>query len=76
MNPYSPVLDGRLQWREPVIPVGPSSSVSDGQVRSISPGQNRGVTALDEHVADWWQRASALSPRRFCGIEQGLPPDG
>jgi protein-L-isoaspartate(D-aspartate) O-methyltransferase len=30
---------------------------------------------LDDRVADWWQRASALAPLRFCGIEQGLPSD-
>ena len=45
------------------------------QIR-IFPGQGRGVTALDDRVADWWQRASALAPLRFRGIEQGLPSDG
>lgn len=44
------------------------------QIR-IFPGQGRGVTALDDRVADWWQRASALAPLRFRGIEQGLPSD-
>jgi len=45
------------------------------QVR-IFPGQGRGTTALDDRVADWWQRASALAPLRFRAIEQGLPSDG
>jgi protein-L-isoaspartate(D-aspartate) O-methyltransferase len=45
------------------------------QIR-IFPGQGRGVTALDDRVADWWQRASALAPLRFRGIAQGLPSDG
>lgn len=45
------------------------------QIR-IYPGQGRGMTALDDRVADWWQRASALAPLRFRGIEQGLPSDG
>ncbi|UWU75302.1 methyltransferase [Bradyrhizobium huanghuaihaiense] len=45
------------------------------QIR-IFPGQGRGVTALDDRVADWWQRASALAPLRFRGLEQGLPSDG
>jgi len=45
------------------------------QIR-IFPGQGRGVTALDDRVADWWQRAAALAPLRFRGIEQGLPSDG
>ncbi|APO50851.1 methyltransferase [Bradyrhizobium diazoefficiens] len=45
------------------------------QVR-IFPGRGRGTTALDDRVADWWQRASALAPLRFRGIEQGLPSDG
>jgi protein-L-isoaspartate(D-aspartate) O-methyltransferase len=45
------------------------------QIR-IYPGQGRGTTALDDRVADWWQRASALAPLRFRGIEQGLPSDG
>ena len=45
------------------------------QIR-IFPGQGRGTTALDDRVADWWQRASALAPLRFRGIEQGLPSDG
>ncbi|WP_314959249.1 protein-L-isoaspartate O-methyltransferase family protein [Bradyrhizobium cosmicum] len=45
------------------------------QIR-IFPGRGRGVTALDDRVADWWQRASALAPLRFRGIEQGLPSDG
>jgi protein-L-isoaspartate(D-aspartate) O-methyltransferase len=45
------------------------------QIR-IFPGQGRGATALDDRVADWWQRASALAPLRFRGIEQGLPSDG
>ncbi|MBW7961984.1 protein-L-isoaspartate O-methyltransferase [Bradyrhizobium sp. BR 10261] len=45
------------------------------QIR-IFPGYGRGVTALDDRVADWWQRASALAPLRFRGIEQGLPSDG
>lgn len=44
------------------------------QIR-IFPGEGRGVTALDDRVADWWQRASALGPLRFRGIEQGLPSD-
>jgi len=44
------------------------------QIR-IFPGQGRGVTALDDRVADWWQRASSLAPLRFRGIEQGLPSD-
>jgi protein-L-isoaspartate(D-aspartate) O-methyltransferase len=42
----------------------------------IFPGHGRGVTALDDRVADWWQRASALAPLRFRGIAQGLPSDG
>lgn len=45
------------------------------QIR-IYPGQGRGTTALDDRVADWWQRASALAPLRFRGIEQRLPSDG
>ena len=45
------------------------------QIR-IFPGRGRGVTALDDRVADWWQRASSLAPLRFRGIEQGLPSDG
>ncbi|PPQ14411.1 methyltransferase [Bradyrhizobium sp. AC87j1] len=45
------------------------------QIR-IFPGHGRGTTALDDRVADWWQRASALAPLRFRGIEQGLPSDG
>lgn len=45
------------------------------QIR-IFPGRGRGVTALDDRVADWWERASALAPLRFRGIEQGLPSDG
>jgi protein-L-isoaspartate(D-aspartate) O-methyltransferase len=45
------------------------------QIR-IFPGQGRGVTALDDRVADWWQRAAALAPLRFRRIEQGLPADG
>lgn len=45
------------------------------QIR-IFPGQGRGTTALDDRVADWWQRASALAPLRFRGIERGLPSDG
>ncbi|WP_441234058.1 protein-L-isoaspartate O-methyltransferase family protein [Bradyrhizobium sp. 930_D9_N1_4] len=44
------------------------------QIR-IFPGQGRGTSALDDRVADWWQRASALAPLRFRGIEQGLPSD-
>ena len=45
------------------------------QIR-IFPGRGRGTTALDDRVADWWQRASALAPLRFRGIEHGLPSDG
>ncbi|MDA9544010.1 MULTISPECIES: protein-L-isoaspartate O-methyltransferase [unclassified Bradyrhizobium] len=45
------------------------------QIR-IFPGRGRGVTALDDRVADWWQRASALAPLRFRELEQGLPSDG
>jgi protein-L-isoaspartate(D-aspartate) O-methyltransferase len=45
------------------------------QIR-IFPGKGRGTTALDDRVTDWWQRASALAPLRFRGIEQGLPSDG
>ena len=45
------------------------------QIR-IFPGRGRGTTALDDRVADWWQRASALAPLRFRDIEQGLPADG
>jgi protein-L-isoaspartate(D-aspartate) O-methyltransferase len=45
------------------------------QIR-IFPGQGRGSTALDDRVADWWQRASSLAPLRFRAIEQGLPADG
>ncbi|WP_025031995.1 protein-L-isoaspartate O-methyltransferase family protein [Bradyrhizobium sp. DOA9] len=41
----------------------------------IFPGHGRGVTALDDRVADWWQRASALAPLRFSALEQGLPSD-
>ncbi|MFK4505392.1 methyltransferase domain-containing protein [Bradyrhizobium daqingense] len=44
------------------------------QIR-IFPGQGRGATALDDRVADWWQRASALAPLRFRRLEQGLPAD-
>jgi protein-L-isoaspartate(D-aspartate) O-methyltransferase len=45
------------------------------QIR-IFPGNGRGATALEDRVADWWGRASALAPLRFRGIEQGLPSDG
>ncbi|KJC53336.1 rRNA adenine N-6-methyltransferase family protein [Bradyrhizobium sp. LTSP857] len=45
------------------------------QIR-IFPGQGRGTTALDDRVADWWQRVSALAPLRFRGIERGLPAHG
>ncbi|QPF90415.1 protein-L-isoaspartate O-methyltransferase family protein [Bradyrhizobium commune] len=45
------------------------------QIR-IFPGQGRGVTTLDDRVAEWWQRAAALAPLRFREIEQGLPADG
>ncbi|MCA6108694.1 protein-L-isoaspartate O-methyltransferase family protein [Bradyrhizobium cenepequi] len=41
----------------------------------IFPGQGRGRTALDERVTDWWERAVALAPLRFQGIEQGLPSE-
>ncbi|MFB6453276.1 protein-L-isoaspartate O-methyltransferase family protein [Bradyrhizobium tunisiense] len=44
------------------------------QIR-IFPGRGRGTTGLDDRVADWWQRASALAPLRFRGIERGLPSD-
>lgn len=44
------------------------------QIR-IFPGQGRGVTALDDRVADWWQRAASLAPLRFRSIAQGLPSD-
>jgi protein-L-isoaspartate(D-aspartate) O-methyltransferase len=42
------------------------------QIR-IFPGKGRGATALDDRVADWWERASALAPLRFRRIAQGLP---
>ncbi|MBR0858936.1 protein-L-isoaspartate O-methyltransferase family protein [Bradyrhizobium liaoningense] len=45
------------------------------QIR-IFPGQGRGTAALDDRVADWWQRASALAPLRFRRLEHGLPSDG
>jgi protein-L-isoaspartate(D-aspartate) O-methyltransferase len=45
------------------------------QIR-IFPGAGRGTSALDDRVADWWERAAALAPLRFRGIEQGLPSDG
>lgn len=45
------------------------------QIR-IFPGEGRGGTALDDEVADWWDRASALAPLRFRRLEQGLPSDG
>ncbi|MBC9879035.1 methyltransferase [Bradyrhizobium sp. INPA01-394B] len=45
------------------------------QIR-IFPGRGRGVRALDDRVADWWQRASSLAPLRFRDIAQGLPSDG
>ncbi|MDA9431766.1 protein-L-isoaspartate O-methyltransferase family protein [Bradyrhizobium sp. CCBAU 51627] len=45
------------------------------QIR-IFPGHGRGVTALDDRVADWWQRAASLTPLRFRSIAQGLPSDG
>jgi protein-L-isoaspartate(D-aspartate) O-methyltransferase len=41
----------------------------------IFPGKGRGKTALDERVTDWWERATALAPLRFQGIEQGLPSE-
>jgi len=44
------------------------------QIR-IFPGEGRGATALDDRVADWWDRASALAPLRFRRLEQGLPSD-
>lgn len=44
------------------------------QIR-IFPGRGRGVTALDDRVADWWQRASALTPLRFRALKRGLPSD-
>ena len=50
-------------------------AVAIQQIR-IFPGRGRGTTALDDRVADWWQRASALAPLRFRAIEQGLPSDG
>lgn len=42
------------------------------QIR-IYPGMGRGATILEERVADWWERASALAPLHFRRIEQGLP---
>lgn len=45
------------------------------QIR-IFPGRGRGATTLDDRVADWWERASAVAPLRFRRIEQGLPSDG
>ncbi|MCK1721933.1 rRNA adenine N-6-methyltransferase family protein [Bradyrhizobium sp. 141] len=45
------------------------------QIR-IFPGKGRGTTGLDDRVADWWQRASALAPLRFRRLAQGLPSDG
>ena len=53
----------------------PRTDAAVQQIR-IFPGQGRGATALDDRVADWWQRASALAPLRFRGIERGLPSDG
>ncbi|MFT4115510.1 protein-L-isoaspartate O-methyltransferase family protein [Bradyrhizobium sp.] len=44
------------------------------QIR-IFPGQGRGMTALDDRVADWWERASSLAPLRFRGLARGLPSD-
>lgn len=44
------------------------------QIR-IFPGFGRGATALDDRVADWWERASALAPLRFRSLAQGLPAD-
>lgn len=44
------------------------------QIR-IFPGHGRGVTVLDDRVADWWQRASALAPMRFRALKRGLPSD-
>lgn len=45
------------------------------QIR-IFPGRGRGASALDDRVANWWQRASALGPLRFRALERGLPSDG
>jgi protein-L-isoaspartate(D-aspartate) O-methyltransferase len=44
------------------------------QIR-IFPGQGRGTSALDDRVADWWERASALGPLRFRSLAQGLPSE-
>ena len=44
------------------------------QIR-IFPGRGRGTTALDDRVADWWERASALGPLRFRSLAQGLPSE-
>ncbi|WGD50777.1 rRNA adenine N-6-methyltransferase family protein [Bradyrhizobium sp. CB1650] len=44
------------------------------QIR-IFPGRGRGTTALDDRVADWWERASSLAPLRFRGLAQGLPSE-
>ncbi len=42
------------------------------QIR-IFPGHGRGATALEDKVADWWERALALGPLRFRELGQGLP---
>ncbi len=39
----------------------------------IFPGRGRGRTAIEERVADWWERAAALAPLHFRRIERGLP---
>ena len=41
----------------------------------IFPGQGRHTSTLEARVVDWWERALALGPLRFRGIEHGLPSD-
>jgi protein-L-isoaspartate(D-aspartate) O-methyltransferase len=44
------------------------------QIR-IFPGHGRGTSALEDRVADWWERALLLGSLRFRKLAQGLPSD-
>lgn len=50
--------------------MNPYSPVLDGRSCRTA-RQGRGVTVLDDRVADSWQRPFALASLRFRGIEQG-----
>ena len=72
---FATTSDNDSFWRCPTRKGKGFEAEAVQQIR-IYPGQGRGITALDDRVADWWQRASALAPLRFRGIAQGLPSDG